>query len=651
MTPADQRDGSDQVPNLPSLPGLDGLGLGKPKPLTGESGVQPELEDDSRNMPAIVIPKRKTGEDSAVQESVEESDVLRGRNFGGYELVQKIGQGGMGLVYRANQVSLDRQVAIKILSKALSENNEFIKRFEREAKSIGRISHTNLVAVYDFGRFEGLYYMVTEFVEGTNLAKLINEKLVIPAEELLPLMVHCLNGLAHVSQHHIVHRDIKPDNILITKDGIAKIADFGLAKDVSNDTDLTAVGLAMGTPAYMSPEQCMGRKLDVRSDLYSLGVTAYFALTGEKPFTGQSSFEIMTKQREHMPPPPAQLNPRLPKDISNLVMRMIAKDPHDRYRDAVECRDAWVEVGQRIGIMPAVSRSGEYQFSAAELAKLSGASAPAPATDLPTLAPMPPSPVPSAPSAASAASAASSSTTAPPPIPLNDPPPSASSADSARVPTDRVADRDRRGGTERRLARGTSGAEPITCGKCGMLNRPTAKRCQRCDTPFDGEPVQSVDELEREAQRCFDQGSFAAAAVKYSQAADRTEDRRLRAVLRSREREARMREAQDGVSEVVSRSRAMVDRGDLRGGIDLLERHLGGLRGNSAASGAEMEGPLIGEIARLRGRMGSRRRLRTLLVILIVLGAIVGAGWILWKNGTLARLAGIKAPVSSGATP
>jgi eukaryotic-like serine/threonine-protein kinase len=359
-------DDSSVHKGLPKLPDLAGLSDEKTEPnflpdsdIKIKRGVRVDVPEDMPLSGRLSRHREPEPEIRAVEE-----DTHFGRTFVGYQLEQKIGQGGMGMVYKGRQVSLDRQVAIKILNKSLCDNVEFIKRFEREAKSIARITHPNIVAVYDFGKTDGIWYMVTEFVEGSNLARLIAERLVLQVEEVLPLVTQCLAGLAHVSLSGIVHRDIKPDNILITKDNVAKIADFGLAKDVTSDTDLTAVGLAMGTPSYMSPEQCMGRRLDVRSDIYSLGVTAYYALTGEKPFSGQSSFEIMTKQREYTPPPPFQLNPRLPKEVSAMIMRMIAKTPGDRFKDAEECRQAWLDLGQRLGVLQ-VTRSGEFRFPSA----------------------------------------------------------------------------------------------------------------------------------------------------------------------------------------------------------------------------------------------------------------------------------------------
>ena len=388
----------DELPSLPKLPGMSDLpkrsgdgGAGK----AGPPSLKPEFRSSDpgaeRDQSVVVdLPPAKVTSDS--DEPVEANDPYLGRMFGNYELVQKVGQGGMGLVYKGRQVSLDRVVAVKILNKSLCDNAEFIKRFEREAKSIARINHPNIMAVYDFGQANGLYYMVTEFIEGNSLSKNISDQVMLTIDVLGPLLVQCLAGLAHVGTTGIVHRDIKPDNILITLDGTAKIADFGLAKDVTrNDsTDLTAVGLAMGTPAYMSPEQCMGRKLDGRSDIYALGVTAYLALTGEKPFVGQSSFEIMTKQREFTPPPPRQLNPAIAKEVSDLIMRMLAKNPQDRFKDAEECRQSWLNLGNRLGFMR--TQGGPMSESARMPVDIvrprSGDAAPLPALPVPMAQPM-----------------------------------------------------------------------------------------------------------------------------------------------------------------------------------------------------------------------------------------------------------------------
>ncbi|MBA3938663.1 MAG: serine/threonine protein kinase, partial [Planctomycetes bacterium] len=390
MALADDSRPSDALPQLPHLPGMEGL---------DQPPVKAEEPEPFDVKPEFVVGTARTSrvEAKPVTPAVETAHVVSGqdpylgRQFGGYELVQKVGQGGMGLVYKGRQLSLDRVVAVKILNKALCDNDEFIKRFAREAKSIARINHPNIMSVHDFGQTDGVWYMVIEFIEGSSLSRQIADRLMLPVEDLAPLMMQCLAGLAHVGAQGIVHRDIKPDNILITSEGIAKIADFGLAKDVSanNDaTDLTAVGLAMGTPAYMSPEQCMGRKLDGRSDLYSLGVTAYLALTGEKPFTGQSSFEVMTKQREQQPVPPSKLNPHIPREVSDLVMRMLAKSPSDRFSDAEACRAAWAELGARLGFLGSPPATTEVPSAPIMKGGRSGVPAPLPPANAP-LAPLP----------------------------------------------------------------------------------------------------------------------------------------------------------------------------------------------------------------------------------------------------------------------
>ena len=643
MTIVDDRDESDEAADLPALPDITGLGS-QPSSASSSARVHPVFAPESSAAREAVV-SEPSGSGAAA--SQEESDSLRGRIFGGFELLAKIGQGGMGVVYKARQVSLDRVVAIKILSKSLSDNSEFIKRFEREAKSIARISHPNIVAVYDFGSADGLYYMVTEFIEGSNLARVISDKLVMSFDELMPIVIHCLSGLAHVSQSGIVHRDIKPDNILISKDGVAKIADFGLAKDVTNDTDLTAVGLAMGTPAYMSPEQCMGRKLDVRSDVYALGVTAYFALTGEKPFTGQSSFEIMTKQREHAPPPPSQLNPRLAKEVSLLVMRMIAKNPHDRFVDAQSCREAWVELGQRMGLLGAVSRSGEYHFNPAELHKLKstgGSELPPPLSPVPApLAPMPPPLPPAFTPGHSGAPLA-----APPPVTSSGVNLTIPSADDSARSAGRSTDRaDRRPTTERRGVGARGSGEAATCTRCGMLNRGDLRVCQRCQTPLHGEAEPDAKEQEAEAQRLFESGEYKSAAELFARLADKAEDRKARSILRSREREARKLEQEQQLGSLHTRSRSLIERGDIRAGIDVLERGLRDVRG-VGASGAEAEGQLMEQITALRGRLRRGRQARVIVVVLVVLALVAVAGWWAWRSGRLDGLLGRQPGAAAG---
>jgi serine/threonine protein kinase len=650
---------SDELPSLPDLPGMSDLPKGSVDGGDGKAGppnLTPEFRMSDpgaeRDQSVVVdLPSAKVASDS--DEPVEAHDPYLGRMFGNYELVQKIGQGGMGLVYKGRQVSLDRVVAVKILNKSLCDNAEFIKRFEREAKSIARINHPNIMAVYDFGQTDGLYYMITEYIEGSSLSKQISDSVMMTVERLAPLLVQCLAGLAHVGTTGIVHRDIKPDNILITLDGIAKIADFGLAKDVTrNDsTDLTAVGLAMGTPAYMSPEQCMGRKLDGRSDIYALGVTAYLALTGEKPFVGQSSFEIMTKQREFTPPPPRQLNPALPKEVSELVMRMLAKNPQDRFKDSEECRQAWLELGNRLGFMR--TQGGSMNDSirmASDLTKArGGTSAPLPAMAVPMAQPVGGPGAPAGP------------VSLPGPMPLDartdanrrgrvsgefSAPPSVDAAEPSSRP---VSERQGRSITERRLAAQRGPGEASTCAKCGMLNRRDAMTCSRCGNglrDLTDDPA-SMRDQEAEAQRLMQVGQHKEAAVLYARLADKEQDKRARAILRSKEREARTYEHQSQLHELQSRSQGMISRGDIKGGIEVLERGLANVR-DAGASSTGAETKIRDDINLLRTRLRQRRHRRTMILIILLTLLIAAALFVIAPNG-LAALT--KAPPAPPAPP
>jgi serine/threonine protein kinase/uncharacterized Zn finger protein (UPF0148 family) len=628
MVLEDDNEKDPQEPlHQPELPGITDL-----SPPRGQANVPAEFQakgGTSEQDVSVVIdlPSVKVVTPEA---RVEESDPYLGRVFGNYELVAKIGQGGMGLVYKGRQVSLDRVVAVKILNKSLCDNQEFIKRFEREAKSVARINHPNIMAVYDFGQTtDGIWYMVVEFIEGHSLSKAIADKLMLPVEELAPILIQCLAGLAHVSTSGIVHRDIKPDNILITRDSIAKIADFGLAKDVSrNDhTDLTTAGLAMGTPAYMSPEQCMGRRLDGRSDIYALGVTAYLALTGEKPFVGQSSFEVMTKQREFTPPPPRQLNPAIPKEVSELVMRMLAKNPHDRFADAETCRQAWQELGLRLGFL-----RGQHLASDARSVPPTKAPPPQP----------PPGTVPAALPVAAPLGGVPMAAAVPPPIPVAPSmlPPLRATADLAApgmseakksrtsgefaAPPEASAHGSQRSTSTRQVpSRTLSGGEAATCPKCGMLNRAEQVACARCGHELRTDADASRSQ-EAEAQRLFNIGQYKDAAALYARLADREQDRRARAILRTREREARTLEHQQQVNGLQNMTKDMVNRGDLKGGIQVLERGLRDVR-DAGASSTGAETKLKDEINSLRVRLKWRQRRRIMLVVAVVLLLVVAA--------------------------
>ncbi|MBA3709964.1 MAG: serine/threonine protein kinase, partial [Planctomycetes bacterium] len=492
--------------------------------------------------------------------------------------------------------------------------------------SIARINHPNIVAVYDFGQSDGLWYMVTEFVEGSSLSRMISDKIMIDPKDLAPLMIQCLSGLAHVGQSGIVHRDIKPDNILITKETIAKIADFGLAKDVSgtNDhTDLTAAGLAMGTPAYMSPEQCMGRRLDGRSDIYALGVTAYYALAGEKPFVGHSSFEIMTKQREYNPTPPIQLNPRITRECSDLIMRMLAKNPADRFDTADNCRLAWVEMAQHLN-QRASMRTGEFEAPPAGATKSNRMK-----VDLP---PIPGGGPAAAPQAGNPPSAGEMPPALPPaPGSSSSPPVLGDTGRMRRPTTDNSAppeiqpgsERVNRPITEKRLR---TQSDAITCPRCGTLNRSELATCNKCGNALrEVDPSVLARDQEAEAQRLYEVKKFGDAAAIYARLADKEVDRRQRSVLRSKEREMRKFDQEQQVSEVMARSKAMVERGDLKAAMALLEQTTGKLTSDATASASGLELSLSRELAILRARVRSRKRVSSVIVLVVILGLAVAA--------------------------
>ena len=259
-------------------------------------------------------------------------DPLIGQTLRGCLIDRKLGEGGMGSVYHAKQLSLDREVAIKVLPPELARNKNFIQRFEREAKSLARINHANILHIYDFGDDPelNLYFMIIEFVDGLDLGEVINRRGVLGEVETLDLLRQALTGLEQAAEKGVVHRDIKPDNLMVDREGGIKVSDFGLAKAESANTGVTAVGVRVGTPAFMSPEQCDGIEVDFRSDVYNLGATGYLCLTGRLPFDGETPFAIMLKHKTELVTPLREVDPSLDRDVDRLICRMLAKRPEDR---------------------------------------------------------------------------------------------------------------------------------------------------------------------------------------------------------------------------------------------------------------------------------------------------------------------------------
>jgi serine/threonine protein kinase len=259
---------------------------------------------------------------------------LAGRRFGAYEVLDILGSGGMGRVYRARNVTLDRVVALKTLAPQFSADSGFVQRFLKEARAAARLNHPNIVQIYDFGCEEGTYYLAMEYVDGPSLRALLGKARLNERDAVL-LVRHAVAALAVAHAQGIVHRDIKPDNLMLTsrRDRL-KLVDLGIAKRLDEDQVLTQTGQAVGTPQYISPEQIRGvRDIDARADIYSLGATFFQLVTGHAPYEGTSGAMIMSMHLTHPLPDPRTYVPELSEGVCRVLRKMMAKDRDERYRD------------------------------------------------------------------------------------------------------------------------------------------------------------------------------------------------------------------------------------------------------------------------------------------------------------------------------
>ncbi|MGL6226919.1 MAG: serine/threonine protein kinase [Thermoguttaceae bacterium] len=276
--------------------------------------------------------------------SVEESDALlevyehdlSDKKFGDYQVIREIGSGAMSEVYLARQLSLGRMVALKVLRPELAADKNYVRRFVQEAKSAASLVHQNIVHIYEVNCFEGYWYIAQEYVQGSNLRTILQQQGPLPAQQVAIILWQVASALNRAAQVGIVHRDIKPENILVSDIGEMKVADFGLAQIISEDSErkltLTQTGMTLGTPLYMSPEQAEGKPLDHRSDMYSLGITAYHLLTGKPPFQAETALATALQHLNKPAEPLHVLCPDIPPKLGRIVHKMIAKSPQERYQ-------------------------------------------------------------------------------------------------------------------------------------------------------------------------------------------------------------------------------------------------------------------------------------------------------------------------------
>jgi serine/threonine protein kinase len=254
----------------------------------------------------------------------------------GYQMIEKLGKGSMGIVFKAKQISVDRVVAIKILLDPLAQNKEFIKRFEREAMIAAKLSHNNVVNAIDAGQIDGHYFFVMEYVEGPTIKDYLDKNKTFDEKEALRITLAIAEALKHAAHRGLIHRDIKPENVILTRQGEVKLADLGLARLTDDEKwGLSEAGMAIGTPYYISPEQVRGQtNIDIRADIYSLGATLYHMVTGKVPYGGETPNDVM---RKHVDPnvalvPPDHLNSRLSGGLGMVVETMMAKNREHRYQ-------------------------------------------------------------------------------------------------------------------------------------------------------------------------------------------------------------------------------------------------------------------------------------------------------------------------------
>lgn len=292
---------------------------------------------------------------------------LSGRSLGKYQLIARVGQGGMAHVYKAVQPTIERAVAVKVLHSHLAEDADFVARFKREARSLGQLRHPHIVNVIDFDVDDGWYFMVMDFIEGPTLHDVLAKRGILPVDEALRLAEQLAGALDYAHQNGAIHRDMKPANVMF-RDAAATqpvITDFGIAKLLDNKT-MTMSGSIVGTPTYMSPEAAQGVKVDGRSDIYSLGVILYQMVTGQPPYSGETPLSVIMKHMTEPLPPAVSLNPALPPPVDLLLDKALAKAPENRFQTAAEFSAALLRANSRAAAVPPASSPQPATATAAQ---------------------------------------------------------------------------------------------------------------------------------------------------------------------------------------------------------------------------------------------------------------------------------------------
>lgn len=309
---------------------------------------------------------------------------LSGKQLGNYLLLRRLGRGGMAEVYLAEQESLRRQVAFKVLKRELAGDDSYVRRFHNEAQAAAALVHANIVQIFEVGNLEGTHYIAQEYVKGQNLKQFLMRHGAVDLFLGVSIMRQVAAALIKAAEHGVIHRDIKPENIMLSGGGEVKVADFGLARITSDQhrTDLTQVGITMGTPLYMSPEQVEGKTVDPRSDIYSFGVTCYQMLAGRPPFEGETALAVAVQHLKKDAVPLEEIRPDLPSELCAIIHRTMAKSPNDRFQSAAsllrelrrlkvdESDETWAETLEQLSVTEAQTLAGSHLAATQQLADI-----------------------------------------------------------------------------------------------------------------------------------------------------------------------------------------------------------------------------------------------------------------------------------------